>query len=97
MTSEQAIQDARIAAGTPSVFAWGACGFLVPLIAVLVAVARKPAVDATALAKHDDKGTETIFSAEYIAILKKRQVGASLTGACVWLLIFFVLALLAVA
>lgn len=95
MTSEQAIHDARAAAELKSTVLWTLSGFLIPLIAVLVAVARKPSVDAMALAKHDDKDTETIFCAEYVAVLKQRQTHAALAGAACWILILFVLAVIA--
>ena len=92
MTPQQAIQDARSAAEFQSTALWSISGFLVPIIAVLIAVARKPSVDASALAKHNDKETETIFCAEYVAVLRWRQINAAFTGAAVWLIVLVVVA-----
>lgn len=59
MASEQAIHDARAAAEFQSTALWGRGGFIFAIIAVIIAVARKPSLDTTALERHDDEDTET--------------------------------------
>ena len=104
-SSTEAISMARIEAQKPSVVKWGVFGFLVPLIAIIVAYARSPSVDALRLATLETPETQLVFEREYINVLKGRQTKATLIWGVisiaimivVWVLFFGILMIAAVA
>ena len=74
ITKTEAIQAGDTEAGKASVFWWGLLGFIAPIVTIPVAHLRSPKASPTQMATYGDDATLRFFEAQYIQVLKSRQV-----------------------